>query len=268
LKERQKSLDRALEEAVSRALRDNLAPLQRTADELHQAYADLVAACSSTRPSNALPAMLRAQTAASSLAAGLSVLSNFVAVALKPRDSSAAAEADDLAEAASSVAHAHAASSPAAVAEPEDQETAHHVEETPAPPGHVGREEAPVAEQTAQAEVVADQAAVVESQAFNVASLPPEIQDLHRRANRVAKVAMQDIKLLRPKDVKAAREHKDICIRLRSDLDKARKEYDRRFRAILEQPVDYFHHWMVEILAEGDSEALGEYPYPSPVLRH
>ncbi len=65
MKERQKSLDRALEEAVSRALRDNLAPLQRTADELHQAYADLVAACSSTRPSNALPAMLRAQTAAS-----------------------------------------------------------------------------------------------------------------------------------------------------------------------------------------------------------
>ncbi len=86
LKERQKSLELALEEAVSRALRDNLAPLQRTADELHQAYADLVAACSSSRPSNALPAMLRAQTAASALAAGLSVLSNFVAVALNPRD--------------------------------------------------------------------------------------------------------------------------------------------------------------------------------------
>ena len=271
MKERQKSLDRALEEAVSRALRDNLAPLQRTADELHQAYADLVAACSSTRPSNALPAMLRAQTAASALAAGLSVLSNFVAVALKPRDSSAAFEAEDLAEAASSVAHSqvHAPSSPAA--EPEEEATSEPVHEAPATPAHVAQAEAPVAEQSgqsAQAEVMADQAAVVESQAFNVASLPPEIQDLHRRANRVAKVAMQDIKLLRPKDVKAAREHKDICIRLRSDLDKARKEYDRRFRAILEQPVDYFHHWMVEILAEGDTEALGEYPYPSPVLRH
>ena len=274
MKERQKSLDRALEEAVSRALRDNLAPLQRTADELHQAYADLVAACSSTRPSNALPAMLRAQTAASSLAAGLSVLSNFVAVALKPRDSSPTAEAEDLAEAASSVAQAQARSSPAAVEEPEEERASEPVDEAPAPatsPEHVAQAEAPVAEQSAQsaqAEVMADQAAVVESQAFNVASLPPEIQDLHRRANRVAKVAMQDIKLLRPKDVKAAREHKDICIRLRSDLDKARKEYDRRFRAILEQPVDYFHHWMVEILAEGDTEALGDYPYPSPVLRH
>jgi len=265
MKERQKSLDRALEEAVSRALRDNLAPLQRTADELHQAYADLVAACSSTRPSNALPAMLRAQTAASALAAGLSVLSNFVAVALKPRDSSPAAEAEDLAEAASSVAQAQARSSRTVVVEPEEE--AEPAQEPPAAT-QVAQQETHVDEPSARAEVLAEQAAVVESQGFNVASLPPEIQDLHRRANRVAKVAMQDIKLLRPKDVKAAREHKDICIRLRSDLDKARKEYDRRFRAILEQPVDYFHHWMVEILAEGDTEALGEYPYPSPVLRH
>ena len=79
-----KAAERALEEAVARALRDNLVPLERTADELHKAYADLVAACASSRPSNALPAMLRAQTAAASLAAGLSVLSNFVAVALNP----------------------------------------------------------------------------------------------------------------------------------------------------------------------------------------
>ncbi|MDE3109806.1 MAG: hypothetical protein KGL02_07685, partial [Acidobacteriota bacterium] len=98
--------------------------------------------------------------------------------------------------------------------------------------------------------------------------LSPELQELHRRANRVAKVAMQDIKLLRPKDVRLGRENKDICKRLRSDLDKARKEYDRRFHDILDHPVDYFHRWLVEILAEGDGNALGEYPYPSPVLRH
>ena len=93
LAERSKPLERALEDAVSRALRDNLTPLQRTADELHQAYADLVASCSSSKPTNALPAMLRAQTAASALAAGLSVLSNFVAVALNPRDRDGAGEA-------------------------------------------------------------------------------------------------------------------------------------------------------------------------------
>src|SRR5277367_6900356 len=79
-------VEHALEGAVSRALRDNLTPLQRTADELQHAYADLVAACGSSKPSNALPALLRAQSAASALAAGLAVLSNFVAVAWNPRD--------------------------------------------------------------------------------------------------------------------------------------------------------------------------------------
>lgn len=280
LKEEQKSLERALEDAVSRALRDNLAPLQRTADELHQAYADLVAACSSTRPSNALPAMLRAQTAAAALAAGLSVLSNFVAVALNPREAQGAAAAS--------------AHSPAAVAEAEDEPAPHHAgaateseeasewAEEPAaaieaPADHHARRSAPPRHQPAahsvseappaEAVVELDEPAETPAPAFSVAALPAEMQELHRRANRVAKVAMQDIKMLRPKDVRLGCEHKDICNRLRSDLDKARKEYDRRFRAILDHPVDYFLRWMVDILAEGDSAALGEYPYPSPALR-
>jgi hypothetical protein len=271
LNERQRSLEQALEEAVSRALRDNLAPLQRTADELHQAYADLVAACSSSRPSNALPAMLRAQTAASSLAAGLSVLSNFVAVALNPREgrtadvqasTSVVAEAEPPAQAAEPVLH------PPARFEPKSDWDEEQVAEEP----ELTRDDVPTHAAVIEEPIVSEPEAVTESvpetPAFDVASLPSELQDLHRRANRVAQVAMQDIKLLRPKDVRLGRENKDICHRLRSDIDKARKEYDRRFRAIQDHPVDYFHHWMLEILAEGDVQALGEYPYPSPVLRH
>lgn len=263
LTQRQKPLERALEDAVSRALRDNLVPLQRTADELQQAYSDLVAACSSSRPSNALPAMLRAQTAASALAAGLSVLSNFVAVALKPRDTSDAD--DEPAATATAVAEAEAdvaASAPEAVPAPES-DWAEPAQELPS-----AAVEIPVHAATIESSAVAEPEPAVETPAFDVASLPSDQQDLHRRANRVAKVAMQDIKLLRPKDVRLGRENKDICVRLRNDLDKARKEYDRRFRAIQDHPVDYFHHWAVEILGEGDPETLGEYPYPSPVLRH
>jgi len=258
LTQRQRSHERALEQAVSRALRDNLVPLQRTADELQQAYADLVAACSSSRPSNALPAMLRAQTAASALAAGLSVLSNFVAVALKPRE-------DDGGSGEESGASA------SVVAEPEEQST---TEAAPTEPEWPKAEEEPssATEIPLHATVVEESPVipepVAETPAFDVRSLPTDLQELHRRANRVAKVAMQDIKLLRPKDVRLGRERKDICVRLRSDLDKARKEYDRRFRTIQDHPVDYFHHWMVEILGEGDPEALGEYPYPSAALRH
>jgi hypothetical protein len=248
-------------------LRDNLAPLQRTADELHQAYADLVAACSSSRPSNALPAMLRAQTAASALAAGLSVLSNFVAVALNPRDRGVDEE------------HAAIASAPTEAEEIESaSETVTEAEiETPrqkpaeVPAEAVDREWAQQQEALAEAaveEAAAEEVATAEAPAFDLAALPDDLRDLHRRASRNAKVAMQDIQLLRPDEVRLGRENNDICQRLRSDLDKARKEYDRRFRAIQDHPVDYFHHWMVEILAKGQHDALGEYPYPSPVLRH
>jgi hypothetical protein len=273
---RKNSLEHALEEAVSRALRDNLAPLQRTADELQQAYADLVAACSSSRPSNALPALLRAQTSAAALAAGLSVLSNFVAVALNPREEAGSgARAGAVAAATAQVEEEEKeeAPTPATIAEAEPEYESEWAEE-PAemPAGTMVPEDVPLEESAGQPttteiplEPVAAEPEVV---AFDVATLPSDMKELHRRANRAAKVSMQDIKLLRPKEVKLGREHKDICHRLRGEIDKARKEYDRRFRAIQDHPVDYFHHWMVEILGEGDSKTLGEYPYPSPVLRH
>jgi hypothetical protein len=277
-------VEHALEGAVSRALRDNLTPLQRTADELQHAYADLVAACGSSKPSNALPALLRAQSAAAALAAGLSVLSNFVAVAWNPRDP-APAESDASSEPASAVAveepaavEHHAAHEPPLGAHPEPEiEWVDEPREDSAHPAKTAEDtssEAASLENLSNAEaelaaaILPEEAAVAETQAFDIATLSSEMQDLHRRANRVAKVAMQDIKLLRPKDVRLGREHKDVCIRMRGDLDKARKEYDRRFRAIEGHPVDYFYHWLVEILAEGDAETLGEYPYPSPVLRH
>ena len=282
---RKTSLEQALEEAVSRALRDNLAPLQRTADELHHAYADLVAACSSSRPSNALPALLRAQSNAAALAAGLSVLSNFVAVALNPPREQQSSEEREPAREHSSIAVAEPDDALAEAAEVETaQESARETVEVekPAAPAAVQPPPEPELEWVEEPEEILnaapESAAVppaappsepeVAEQAFELANLPREEQELHRRANRVAKVAMQDIKLLQPKEVRLGREHKDICVRLRVDIDKARKEYDRRFRAIQDHPVDYFYDWMVEILADGDAQALGEYPYPSPVLRH
>ena len=269
----QKAQERALEEAVSRALRDNLATLQRTADELHEACADLIAACSSSRPANSLPAMLRARTAAGALAARLEVLSNFITTALHPPERPAAEVV---------VVESVEARQPAAPPEvpppsiptpmaadgmSEPQPAKHILEMSP-----VGETASPSAWEEVAADVAEPAALgiedlIAEPTIFDVSRLAIEEQELHRRANRLAKVAMQDIQLLRPEDVRLGREHRDLCARLRGDLDKARKEYDRRFRTILDHPVDYFHHWMVAILAAGDPEALGEYPYPSPVLR-
>src|SRR5215467_4607500 len=72
----------AVDQAVARALRENLERIQRTSEELHQAVGDVVAACASSRPTNALPAMLRAQTAAASISAALDVMARFVAASV------------------------------------------------------------------------------------------------------------------------------------------------------------------------------------------
>lgn len=273
----QKSRGRALDDSVSRAIRDNLAPLQRSIEELQQAYADLVSACSSTRPTNALPAMLRAQACSASVSASLSVLSTFIAGMTQRYERQASdyeeVEAPPPPEPAPAPAKATPREVPAPKAKapapapppvetfesPEEMET-----ETPEAEEISVQEELQVtpAEESASEPVAEDSTAT-----FDVSALPANERDMHKRADRVAKVSMQDIKMLKPEEVRVGREKKDICVRLRSEIDKARKEYDRRFQAILDHPVDHFHHWLVEVLGGGDPETLGEYPYPSPVLR-
>lgn len=275
----QKSRGRALDDSVSRAIRDNLAPLQRSIEELQQAYADLVSSCSSTRPTNALPAMLRAQACSASVSASLSVLSTFIAGMTQRYERQASdyeeAEPEHAVESEAPAPPSRAktptrevpapkakAASPAPVESIEEPETI----EMEAP--ETEEISAPEELQVTPAEEIASESVVEESAAaFDVSTLPTNERDMHKRADRVAKVSMQDIKMLKPEEVRVGRENKDICVRLRSEIDKARKEYDRRFQAILDHPVDHFHHWLVEILGGGDPETLGEYPYPSPVLR-
>jgi len=376
-----------VEQAVSRTLRDSLAKLQQTSGELDQAVNDLVAACASARPSNSLPPMLRARSAAAALAASLEVLSKFVITSLQsvsapaedeellapaPRMAAPAAPVqvtEPVAAAAASTderiapvppaapvehiephapiapdapfapdapiapdapfapdaptaadapiapeerieaveqpvervevemgqpalpAEPPAAVPPAAASSPAEPLLA---EVVPPPAESKAPELAPPESECAQllepaAPVAEEELAPVaahstdsppapfpasynevlppEAVGFDVLALAPEQQELHRRANRIAKVSMQDVKMLRPVDVALGREHKDLCIRLRDDIEKAHREYDRRFHAIMDHPVDYFYDWMVEILGGGDPQTLGEYPYPTPVLR-
>lgn len=305
----------SVEHAVSRTLRENLEKIQHSAEELHQAVSDLVAACASTRPSNALPPMLRAQTSAASLSATLEVLSRFVTGALQPSmrmpfeseimrmpsmmgpmtgdatappseqpppppphpihvSSFTAPAPVERAPTVPEIPPARVAPTPEpppAVEMPLAAEPAPALEpamlNAPAPAPASLPEPAPMVEPVMIVESRLESAPTEAAPIFSLDSLPPEEQELHRRAYRVAKVSMQDIKLLRPEEVRLGRQSKDLCFRLRDDIEKAHKEYDRRFQAIQSHPVDYFYDWMVEILAGGDPKALGEYPYPSPVMR-
>ena len=293
-----------IEQVVARTVRDSLEKLQRSTEELNQAVNDLVSSCASTRPSNTLPPMMRAQTAAASLSVSLEVLSRFVASSLQQMSRpmiDAAVDADSEPPAAAEPKPQVERPMPA-VAPVAAQHQAEPVLPKPVPPQPipVHRVAPTVAPLPASDSVEVDVPVYAEPEAalppvqqfesmpvptleplqqpvtddlplaatFDPSTLSVEEQELHRRANRVAKVSMQDIKLLRPNDVQVGREQKDLCVRLRDDIEKANREYDRRFQSIMGHPVDYFYDWMVEILGEGKPENLGEYPYPSPVLRH
>ncbi|HEX9759648.1 MAG TPA: hypothetical protein VGA40_01950 [Candidatus Acidoferrales bacterium] len=256
----------AVEQAVSRAIRDNLERLQRAAEEFNQALNDVTAACSSSRPTNALPHMLRAQSAAASLAASIEVMQRFITSSLREPDAMQAEVVRAVGEAVAAAPPPRERPvetrppAPVVVAEAEMISEGAPVAAPPPPPPEAAAPEPepePVAAEPEPAPVAE----------FSVESLPADQQDLHRRANRVAKVTMQDIKMYKPDDLKLGRKNNDICVRLREDLDKAKKDYDRRFKPILDHPVDYFYKWLVEILAEGDPGKLGEYPYQSPVPR-
>jgi hypothetical protein len=249
----------AVEQAIARALRDNLSAIQRTELELQQAVNDVVAACSSSKPTNALPPLLRAQATAASLSATLDVLARFVALSLHPGPRSPLEETITKA-----IALQAPEASPAPVRPVPHVPTPQAVAPASAPPVPL---QSPVQDFTPTEPPVypvelevADETPSVEA-GFDVTRLTPEEQELHKRANRVAKVSMQDIKMLRPEQVKLGRQHKDICIRLKDDIEKAHREYDRRFKPLMDHPVDYFHKWLVEILADGDVSCLGEYPY-------
>jgi len=251
----------SMEQAVARALRDNLERIKRTNEELTQAIGDVVAACSSSRPTNALPPMLRAQTAAAALSASLDVISRFIALAMQgPRSpfEERITQAMGIEAPEAPVAPQRPVPSvPAPQAGATHGAAPAHLE--PAEPPSYDLEPMPPLSAPVELELP-ERVPGVEAE-FDINRLTPEEQELHRRANRVAKVSMQDIKMLRPDLVRLGREHRDICIRLKDDIEKAHREYDRRFKPIMDHPVDYFYRWLVEILADGDPSLLGEYPY-------
>jgi hypothetical protein len=267
----------AVEQAIVRALRDNLEGIQRTADELGHSVRDVVSACASNKPTNALPSLLRAQASAASLAATLEVLSRFVASSMHSGSRSPIeAQITDL------VGKVAPEPPPAPQRPAPAQPVPKAAVAPPAPPPPAARVVQEVIEELEPAELelppepipaMEPTAAAMASDPdldgeFDVNRLSAEEQELHRRANRVAKVSMQDIKMLRPEQVRLGRQNKDLCIRLKDDIEKAHREYDRRFKPIMDHPVDYFFRWMVEILADGDAHALGDYPYATPARHH
>ncbi|MBV9211009.1 MAG: GAF domain-containing protein [Acidobacteria bacterium] len=97
------------------------------------------------------------------------------------------------------------------------------------------------------------------------AELPVEVSEeekpQHVGARRFARLLVSEINMYNEPKVKEGREAGDLYDRLRDAIDKSREMYDKRYAASVGSRYDYFHHELVNTLAEGDESKLGNgYP--------
>ena len=132
------------------------------------------------------------------------------------------------------VAEAPAAVQHEAVAPHEPGVAFHHVEE-------------------AAADVAAAAAiAAAETQVYT----EPELDEIHKKAKRFAKLLVDEIKLYNQAKVTEGRQHRDLYDRLREDIDKSRAAYNKRYADSVSD-ADYFTSELVRILADNDRGAMG-----------
>jgi hypothetical protein len=113
----------------------------------------------------------------------------------------------------------------------------------------------------AAAEVVSAQAAMAATatapatDAF--AHMSPEDAEVHRKAQRFARLLMDEIKLYNQVKVTEGRKHKDLYDRLKEDIDKSRSTYQKRYGNTVAANTDYLTNELIRSLAEDDVSLLG-----------
>ena len=121
----------------------------------------------------------------------------------------------------------------------------------------------PTAEPEPAAEVVevaaahASAAAAPAAATDPLAGLSPEDADVHRKAQRFARLLVDEIKLYNQAKVAEGRRHKDLYDRLKEDIDKSRGTFQKRYGNTAAASGDYFHHELLRSLAEDDISIMG-----------
>jgi hypothetical protein len=80
----------------------------------------------------------------------------------------------------------------------------------------------------------------------------------HNDARRFARLLISEIKLYNAAKVNEGRRNSDLYDRLRDEVDRSRKVYDKRVSPTVAGKFDYFYDELVQTLAEGDPSKLGE----------
>jgi len=89
------------------------------------------------------------------------------------------------------------------------------------------------------------------------AGLSAEDADTHRKAQRFARLLVDEIKLYNQAKVAEGRRNKDLYDRLKEDIDKSRATFQKRYGTTAAASGDYFQKEVVRSLAEDDLSVMG-----------
>jgi len=89
------------------------------------------------------------------------------------------------------------------------------------------------------------------------AGMSAEDADTHRKAQRFARLLVDEIKLYNQAKVAEGRRHKDLYDRLKDDIDKSRATYTKRYGNTVASSGEYFQKEVVRSLAEDDASIMG-----------
>jgi hypothetical protein len=91
----------------------------------------------------------------------------------------------------------------------------------------------------------------------SVSAAAGEDGDLHRKAQRFARLLMDEIKLYNQAKVAEGRKNRDLYDRLKEDIEKSRSTYQKRYGNTAAASADYFNQELIRSLAEDDVSLLG-----------
>ncbi len=125
-------------------------------------------------------------------------------------------------------------------------------------PKHVPASAPAVPEPAEVVEVASARAAAAPAVATDpLAGLSAEDADVHRKAQRFARLLVDEIKLYNQAKVAEGRRNKDLYDRLKEDIDKSRGTFQKRYGSTVAASGDYFQHELVRSLAEDDLSIMG-----------
>jgi hypothetical protein len=127
-------------------------------------------------------------------------------------------------------------------------------------PKHISKapEPEPVAEVVEVAASAASASAAAAPAADPFAGLSAEDADTHRKAQRFARLLVDEIKLYNQAKVNEGRRNKDLYGRLKEDIEKSRATFTKRYGSTAAASGDYFQREVVRSLAEDDLSVMGE----------